>query len=218
MSGESHDPEHPLFARVYDPVMALPERFLLADHRAHLAEGLSGLVLDIGSGTGAMFPHYPATPEVTVHAVEPDPHMRRQAAERADRLPLDPTVVDAGVEDLPYPENSVDAAVAVFVFCTVPEPGAALDELARVLRPGGELRFLEHIRGRGRVGSVHDALAPAWYHAAGGCNLNRETGDVLAADERFDLFEYTRFESGLSGLLPLVRGRLERRGGVTLLG
>ena len=208
MSNGSDGPEHPFFARVYDPVMAVPERLLIADHRAHLASGLSGLVLDVGSGTGAMFPHYPVTPEVTVHAVEPDPHMRRRAAERADRLPLDPTVIDAGAADLPHPEDSVDAAVAAFVLCTVPDLGAALDELARVLRPGGELRFLEHVRGRGAVGTAHDALAPAWHRAAAGCNLDRRTGDALAADGRFDLLGYTRFGSGL---LPLVRGRLERR-------
>ncbi len=130
MSGESHDPEHPLFARVYDPVMALPERFLLADHRAHLAEGLSGLVLDIGSGTGAMFPHYPATPEVTVHAVEPDPHMRRQATERADRLPLDPAAVDAGIEDLPHPQHRVHAAGAGRVLSSVPDLRAGVAALA----------------------------------------------------------------------------------------
>ncbi len=143
MSSDSgHGPEHPLFARVYDPVMSLPERLLLADHRAHLAEGLSGMVLDIGSGTGAMFPHYPVGAELTVHGIEPDPHMRRQAVDRADRLDLD---IEVG------------------------------------------------------------------FHAAGGCNLNRRTGDTLTGDHRFELFEYDRFESGLSRFLPLIRGRLKRR-------
>jgi SAM-dependent methyltransferase len=212
MSSDSGDePEHPLFARVYDPAMSLPERLLLADHRAHLAKGLSGMVLDIGSGTGAMFPHYPAGDGLTVHGIEPDPHMRRQAVDRADRLDLDIEVVDAGAEDLPYPDDSVDAVVAVFVLCTVPSLVATLDELARVLRPGGQLRFLEHVRGRGRIGRLHDVLAPGWFHAAGGCNLNRRTGDTLTGDHRFELFEYDRFESGLSRFLPLIRGRVERR-------
>jgi SAM-dependent methyltransferase len=204
-----HDIEHPLFARIYDPVMALPERLLLADHRAHLAEGLSGKVLDLGSGTGAMFSHYPAG--LTVHGIEPDAHMRQQAADRADGLDLDIEVVEASGENLPYPDNSFDAAVAVFVLCTVQDLGATLDELARVLRPGGELRFLEHVRARGAMGRLHDAVAPGWFHVAGGCNLNRRTGDRLVCEDRFELLEYTRFESGLSRFVPLVRGRLERR-------
>ncbi len=212
MSDARSDPEHPLFARAYDPLMALPERFLLSDHRAHLADGLSGAVLDVGSGTGAMLPHYPAASDLTVHAVEPDPNMRQQATARAEKLDVHVEVVDAGAGDLPYPEDSFDAAVVAFVLCTVPDVGAALDELARVLRPGGEVRFLEHVRGRGAVGTLHDTLAPGWFHAAGGCTLNRQTGDTLVRDDRFELFEYTRFESGLSRVLPLVRGRLERRG------
>jgi SAM-dependent methyltransferase len=213
MSSETHsqDPEHPLFACIYDPVMALPERLLLADHRAHLAADLSGMVLDVGSGTGAMFPHYPAASDTTVHGIEPDPHMRRQATERADRLDPDVEVVDASAEELPYPDDSFDAVVAVFVLCTVPDVGTALDEFARVLKPGGELRFLEHVRGRGAVGRLHDTFAPGWFHVAGGCNLNRRTGDQLTGDDRFELLEYTRFESGLSRVVPLIRGRLERR-------
>ena len=205
----THEVDHPLFAQLYDPVMRLPERLLLGDHRAHLAEGLSGMVLDLGSGTGAMFPHYPA--ELTVHAVEPDPHMREQAADRAAEFETDIELVEAGGERLPYPDDSFDTAVAVFVLCTVQDLAASLDELARVVRPGGELRFLEHVRARGAAGRLHDALAPGWFHAAGGCTLNRQTGDVLTRDDRFELLEYERFESGLSQLLPLVRGRLERR-------
>jgi ubiquinone/menaquinone biosynthesis C-methylase UbiE len=208
---QSGDVDNPLFARLYDPVMSLPEQLLLADHRAHLADGLSGMVLDLGSGTGAMFPHYPK--DLTVHAIEPDPHMRRQAATRANGSETDIELVDAGGERLPYPDDTFDTAVAVFVLCTVQDLTASLDELARVLRPGGELRFLEHVRARGVTGRLHDALAPAWFHVAGGCNLNRRTGDALARDERFELLEYDRFESGLSRLLPLVRGRLERRRG-----
>ena len=207
----SQEKEYPLFARVYDPVMALPERLLLGNHRAHLAEGLSGMALDLGSGTGAMFPHFPA--ELTVHAVEPDPHMRQRAADRAADVETDIELVEAGGEQLPYPNNSFDTAVAAFVLCTVQDLSASLDELARVIRPGGELRFLEHVRARGAAGRLHDALAPGWFHVAGGCTLNRRTGDVLTRDDRFELLEYERFESGLSRLLPLVRGRLERRRG-----
>lgn len=211
MSREHSDAGVSPFARLYDPVMALPERWLLADHRAHLADGLSGRVLDLGTGTGAMLPHLARQDDLSVHGVDPDGNMRRQARERAAGLDLDVELVDARAEDLPYPDDSFDAAVAALVLCTVPDVETALDELARVLQPGGELRFLEHVRGRGAVGAVHDGLAPGWFHVAGGCNLNRETGDTLSRDDRFKLLEYTRLESGPWRLLPVVRGRLERR-------
>ena len=206
------NPAHPLLARLYDPVMAIPERTVFANHRTYLAAELSGSVLDVGSGTGAMFPHFEAVEnDLTVSAIEPDPYMRRHARERAAAVDIDVTVVDARAETLPFPENRFDAATAALVFCTIPDTEAALDEIARVLRPGGEFRFVEHVRGRGGVGFVHDALAPGWYHVAGGCNLNRQTSELFRQDGRFELLDFTRFESGVSQLLPLVRGRMERR-------
>ena len=200
---------HPLFARLYDPMMALPERTVLSSHRAHLAEGLSGRVLDIGAGTGAMFPHVADT-DCSVTAVEPDPHMRQQAEKRASSVDADITIIDAQAESLPFPNDSFDAATAVFVFCTIADVERGMDELARVLRPGGEFRFLEHVRARGALGVAHDALTPCWSCAAGGCNLDRRTGDRFQRDDRFELVKYDRFETGLTRALPLVRGRLER--------
>lgn len=159
-----------------------------------------------------MFPYYAATEaDISVEAIEPDPHMRHQAMKRADSVDLDLTIVDANAESLPFDDDSLDAAVASLVFCTIEQPESALAELARVLKPGGEVRFLEHVRARGKIGRVHDLLTPGWYHVAGGCHLNRTTGDLFRQDERFELMEYTRFESGLTRLVPLVRGRLERR-------
>lgn len=205
----SHHSEHPLFARIYDPVMALPERWLLEDHREQLTEGLSGRVLDVGSGTGAMFPYY--GPEVSVQGIEPDPAMRRRAVATAADADSDIEVTDARAEKLPYPDSSFDAAVAVFVLCTVRDLEAAIDELARVLRPGGELRVLEHVRARGAVGYLHDALAPVWFHVAGGCHLNRRTADTLLRTPAFELLEFSRSGSDLSRLVPTVRACLERR-------
>lgn len=210
-SNWERDSDHPIVAALYDPVMALPERLVFGEHREWLARGLRGDVLDIGSGTGAMFPHFTGQEALSVHAVEPDPHMRKRAIDRGQGVDLDVEVVNAVAEDLPYPEDSLDAVVTSLVLCTVDDVDAALDEIARVLRPGGELRFLEHVRGRGGVGPLHDVLAPGWFHVAGGCNLNRRTGDRLSRDDRFELLEYDRYESGLSRLVPLVRGRLERR-------
>lgn len=207
------DPGHPLVARLYDPVMTVPERAFLPNHREYLAADLSGTILDVGAGTGAMFPYFADLDEGSrsLHAIEPDPHMRKQATDRAAKLGLDVEIANGSAEDLPYENDTFDTVVASLVFCTIPDVESAFDEVARVLNSGGEFRFLEHVRASGGVGAVHDVLAPGWYHAAGGCHLNRRTGDLFRADDRFELLDYRRFDSGLTGFVPLIRGRLERR-------
>lgn len=196
--------EHPVVARLYDAVMAVPERTIMPAHREALAEGLSGRVLEIGAGTGAMFPYYE---NVELHAVEPDPHMRTQANARAEELDVAVSLSDASAETLPYDDSSFDTVVASLVFCTIPDHEAALAEVARVLEPGGEFRFLEHVRGEGVAGRAHDLLAPAWHTVAGGCHLNRETGGLFQRDERFQLDSYDRSP----GAVPMVRGRMTRK-------
>jgi SAM-dependent methyltransferase len=198
--------EHPIVARLYDPVMSLAERETLPPHRKFLADDLSGRVLDLGAGTGAMFPYF-AGADADLHAVEPDPHMRAQASERAADLDLAIGLSDASAESLPYEDDSFDVVVASFAFCTIPDHEAALSEAARVLRPGGEFRFLEHVRGEGTAGRVHDLVAPGWHAVAGGCHLNRETGALFRADDRFRLLEYEQLSGGF---MPIIRGRMER--------
>jgi ubiquinone/menaquinone biosynthesis C-methylase UbiE len=207
-------PSHPIFARLYDPVMKPAERTVLADHRRYLVDKISGAVLDLGAGTGAMFPYFSeATADggnLTLFAIEPDPHMRRQAVERARKLGLDIEIESAGAEALPFADDSFDVVVASLVFCTIPDFDTALSEVARVLKPGGEFRFLEHVRGEGAVGVAHDALAPAWHTVAGGCHLNRETDEMFRDDDRFELVDYTRVED-VPQVVPVVRGTLRRR-------
>lgn len=216
------EPTYPLFARLYDPVMRPAERTILTEHRRYLTSGISGAVLDLGAGTGAMFPYFTAvTPDaaaVTLFAIEPDPHMRRRAVERARDLGLEITIEDAGAEALPFADGSFDVVIASLVFCTIPDVDAALSEVARVLKPGGEFRFLEHVRGDGTVGVVHDVLAPAWQTLAGGCHLNRETVEVFRRDERFELVDFTRVHADRPQIVPLVRGTLKRRAKPSVLG
>lgn len=207
------DPSHPMFARLYDPVMKPAERTTLAEHRRYLADELSGAVLDLGAGTGAMFPYFgdaAADGAVTLVATEPDPYMRRRALDRARELGLEIEIESAGAEALPFADDSFDVVVASLVFCTIPDFDAALSEVARVLKPGGEFRFLEHVRGEGTVGVAHDVLAPAWKRVAGGCHLNRDTDERFRTDERFELVDYTRLEDA-PRVVPTVRGTLERR-------
>lgn len=180
MAGESV--HHPLFARCYARVSPLADRGGLAERRRALVSGLSGEVVEVGAGNGLSFPHYPA--EVTrVLAVEPEPRLRRLAREAAAAAPVPVTVVDGLAEDLPVDDASVDAVVASLVLCSVPDQEAALGEAYRVLRPGGELRFLEHVRapsrGMRRIQRACDATL--WPRLMGGCHTGRDT---LSAVER----------------------------------
>jgi len=204
---------HPLFAALYDPVTAVAERALFREHREYLARDLSGTVLDLGAGTGAMFPYFAdgaRAADLAVHAVDPDPYMRRRAERRAAGLGLDVGIVEADAGALPYADDAFDAVVSSLVLCTVPDVEAAVGEVARVLAPGGEFRFFEHVRGEGWYGAVQDAVTPAWKIAAAGCHLDRDTGEVLRAQGAFDVADVERFAPPVPLVTPFVRGRLVR--------
>ncbi|WP_254830582.1 class I SAM-dependent methyltransferase [Haloglomus salinum] len=223
-SGHDHDtegPAHPWFARLYDPVMRASEAKLFPPHREYLARDLSGDVLDLGAGTGAMLPYYETaiqSGEATITVLEPDPHMRKQAVAEARRLDIDVRVSDARAESLPFPDDSFDVVVASMVFCTIPDPAAALDEVARVLRPGGELRFLEHVAEEGWRRLAQRALAPLWSRFAGGCRLTRRTGDQFSDHAAFTVLDIQRQHLGVFPVRPFVRGTLERRDSIEEFG
>ena len=205
---------HRLFAALYDPVMTLPERIALPPHRRYLVDGLSGRVLDVGAGTGANFPYLAERAReaaLEVHAVEPDPHMRRRPRAPAREAGLSVDLRDAGAEWLPYGDGSFDAAVAGIVFCTIPDPAAALDELARVLRPGGELRFIEHVGAAGLRGRLQRLVEPVWKRLAGGCHVTRDTVGLFATHGAFEVREVERIGFGLFPAEPFLRGTLVRR-------
>lgn len=205
-----------LFAAIYDPVTAVAERALFATHREYLADGLAGRVLDLGAGTGAMFPPLSDAAEradLAVHAVEPDPHMRRRARRRAVDLGLDVRIVGADAARLPYRDGAFDAVLASLVLCTVGDLAATLDEAARVLAPGGELRVYEHVHGEGWYGRAQEIATPAWRVAAAGCHLDRDTDDRLRAHDRFEVVELDQLTPPVPPVTPFVRGRLRLRGG-----
>ncbi len=191
---------HPLFARFYatlaGPVL---EKAGIAEHRRRLLAGLTGDVIEIGAGNGLNFPHYP--PEVTrVVAVEPEPNLRTLAQTEARSAPVPVEIESARAERLPFPDASFDAAVVCLTLCSIADPGTALVELRRVLRPDGQLRFFEHVRSGSpamrRVQRVLDATV--WPRLMGGCHTGRDThtalttaGFTLTAVDRFD-FPATR--------------------------
>jgi ubiquinone/menaquinone biosynthesis C-methylase UbiE len=184
---------HPIFARCYARVGHLMDT-VVADHRRRLLAGLEGRVLEVGAGNGLNFPHYPAT-VTEVLAVEPEPYLRHLALAAARQAPVPIRVVDGTAEALPAPDASFDAVVASLVLCTVAELDRALAEARRVLRPGGTLRFYEHVRADDpRLARWQDRLERPWGWLVGGCHPNRDTvaaitaaGLRVVALDRFDL-------------------------------
>jgi ubiquinone/menaquinone biosynthesis C-methylase UbiE len=135
-----------LMAAVYDHVMQSAEAACLTAWRKDLLSSANGAVLELGAGTGANLAFYP--PAVTnVTLVEPDPHMRRklEMARRRAPSPERFEVVPGDAGALGFNEASFDTVVSTLVLCTVPAPRRALAEVARVLRPEGQLLYLEHV-------------------------------------------------------------------------
>ena len=204
---------HPLFARFYYLLSGSAERAGTTGHRQELLAGLTGTVIELGAGNGLNFAHYP--PGVrAVLAVEPDKFLRQKAALAALRAPVPVHVVEGEAESLPAEDTSLDAAVASLVLCSVPSPPRALAELRRVLRPGGELRFYEHVRSDTPEGArLQDRADVLWPFLGGGCHPNRDTVAAIAA-AGFAIEEERRFAFRPSVLAapvaPHVIGRARR--------
>jgi ubiquinone/menaquinone biosynthesis C-methylase UbiE len=172
--------QHPRFARMYERMSVEADRST-AELRRRLLAGLSGRVVEVGAGNGLNFPHYPTTVTEIV-AVEPDDLLRAAAERAAAGAPVRVVVVPGHADALPYDEDSFDAVVMSLVLCSVPDQRVTLVEARRVLRPGGELRFFEHVRSPGPVrGILQDLITPLWRLFAGGCRPNRETARAISA-------------------------------------
>lgn len=173
--------QHPRFARAYERISAESEERGTAEKRDRVLSGLSGRVVEVGAGNGMNFGHYPDTVTEVV-AVEPEDRLRERA-ERAGAGASVPVRVVAGhAGALPVEDGAFDAVVASLVLCSVTDVAAALAEIRRVLRPGGELRFFEHVRSANPMfGVLEDALSPLWSRMGGGCRLNRDTEASIRA-------------------------------------
>lgn len=184
---------HPVFARLYARLGASAERNGVGAHRRSLLTGLSGSVIEVGAGSGLNFSHYPAAVTHVV-AVEPEPHLRSLAEQAATAAPLPITIADGIAEQLPAADHQFDAVVATLMLCSVRDPAAALREMHRVLRPGGELRFMEHVRaeslGLRRIQRLADATC--WPRCFGGCHASRDPLAAIAA-AGFRVGEVTTF-------------------------
>ena len=160
---------------LYDACCALYERLGLGRWRQWLVESAAGAVLDVGCGTGRNLPLY--RPGVRVVGID----VSAEALARARRRRPDVPLVRADAEALPFRTGAFDTVVSGLVFCSVPDAGRGLLEVKRVLRPGGTLRMLEHVRATGGLKArVQDRWQPLWTRITGGCHWNRDTEATVA--------------------------------------
>jgi len=166
---------HPLFARFFTRCAPAAERLGGSAHREELLEGLEGRVIEVGAGSGLNFAHYPSTVTEVV-AVEPEPYLRARATDAARQAPVPLRVVEGTAESLPVEADAFDAAVASLVLCSVANQATALAELSRVLRPGGELRFYEHILAeKPSLARLQRRVDLFWPYFGAGCHTSRDT-------------------------------------------
>lgn len=191
MVSTDHQP-HPVFARFYQRAGPLMELGGMTMHRRQLLAGLTGEVIEIGAGSGLNFGYYPSGVNRVV-AVEPEPRLRGAAAHAAARAPARVEVTGGVAGRLPAPDASFDAAVVSLVLCSIPDLAAGLGEIRRVVRPGGELRFLEHVVGETpRLRLAQRVLdATVWPFLFGGCHLSRDTATAITA-AGFTICQLTR--------------------------
>ncbi len=177
--------------------------------RAALLGEARGRVVEIGAGTGVNLALYgDGVEDLTL--VEPDPHMGARLRERlaAGGGTAPARLVAAPAEAIPFEDDTFDTGVATLVLCTIPDPVAALDELARVLKPGGRLLFIEHVRSDdpGRA-QWQDRLEKPWRFLADGCHCNRDTAAALHASAfRVDRIEEGKMPKAPPIVRPLIRG------------
>lgn len=178
MAGTLHEK---LFAAIYDPMQAAGERTWLGATRADLLGGITGTVAEIGGGTGANLPHYRAADRVVIG--EPDDEMRARLGDKLGRARVPVAISADSADRIEAPDDSFDAVVSTLVLCTVPDPSAALAETRRVLRPGGRLYFLEHVRGHDDdVIRKKERIEPFWSWLALGCHVTRDTVGLLESE------------------------------------
>lgn len=212
------------FARLYDRALKSSEENGLGAMRAQLLAEARGRVIEIGAGTGVNVDLYgDAVEDLTL--VEPDAHMaarlraRLEAGEGAHggetagagsgAGPHAPKhLVEAPAEALPFADDTFDTAVATLVLCTIPDPVAAIGELARVLKPGGRLLFIEHVRSRHPdLARWQDRLEKPWRFLGDGCHCNRDTEATLAASAfKIETIEHGKLPKAAPIVRPLIRG------------
>lgn len=160
--------------------------------RAKVVPLATGYVLEVGIGSGLNLPHYDADAVSSVCGLDPSEELRQRAEPVAKQVPFPVDFVSAPAEEMPLHDGSFDTAVVTYTLCSIPDPGAALREIARVLKPGGRLLFCEHgIAPDEAVRRWQDRLNGPWGRFSGGCHLNRDIPALI----REGGFEVTGLEA-----------------------
>ncbi len=195
---------HPRFSRYYERTsQSDEERRLIEPLRRELLALARGVVLEVGAGTGLNFPFYEPGKVTRVEAIEPDAMMLSYARNRLPQARVPLNLTQARAETLPFEDGSFDCAVATLVFCSVGDPLRGLREIRRVLKPGGTLLLLEHVRARGRFAALlQDLIVPLTTRFAGNCHWNRNTGQAVL-DAGFEVHEKRSFRAWLLPMLFL---------------
>lgn len=195
-----------LFAAAYDRMLAGAERGELGARRREMVGRAAGRTLELGSGTGLNLPHYADTVTDLV-LTEPFAPMaarlRAKLSQGVGREDRGAQVVETPAESLPFEDDSFDSVVATLVLCTVDDPAAVVSEVGRVLRPGGSLILLEHVRAETPgLARAQDLLHGPWFLLGHGCHCNRDTVAVIRGSQ----LEFESLERGeMSGVAPLVK-------------
>jgi SAM-dependent methyltransferase len=196
-----------VFAVVYDPFLWVGERMGMRALRRDLLGQARGRTVELGAGTGLNLAHYRDDIDELLLS-EPEAPMRARLEREVRRSGRAARVLDAPAERLPFDDASVDTVVSTLVLCTVDEPDVALREIARVLRPDGQLLFVEHIRSESaRLAAWQDRLAGPWRRFAEGCRCNRATLELIrAGDLEIDELRQASWRGMPSIVRPLVAG------------
>jgi ubiquinone/menaquinone biosynthesis C-methylase UbiE len=197
-----------LFAAGYDVFMKTAEKTTFGEHRRSLLGGVRGRVVEIGGGTGANLPYYGSGVEELVITEPEEPMARRLEGKLGEHPDLPVRVVRAPAEALPVEDAGFDYAVSTLVLCTVDDPARALAEIRRVLKPGGQLIFLEHVRSDDpKLAKWQDRLHGLQYRFGHGCNCNRPTLSYVK-DAGFEVpqLEHDEVKKAPPILRPLIVG------------
>jgi ubiquinone/menaquinone biosynthesis C-methylase UbiE len=199
------------FALGYDFFFARAERAGLRELRLRTLAEATGRTLEIGAGTGLNHDLYPpAVSELVL--TEPFGPMAAQLRKKAAALQVPVTVVEAPAERLPFADASFDTVTLTLVLCTVPDPDAALREIARVLKPDGRFLFFEHVRSEDpQLARWQDRLHGPWRTFGHGCHCNRDTAATISRSP----LQVERLERGeIEMMPPLVRPMVLGRAGL----
>lgn len=201
---------HPRFTVFYNQMMQRPlVRRQFDPLRSEIVGQAHGVALEVGAGGGQNFPFYDPKNVMRVEAVEPDEAMLIYAERSRADAPVPITLTRASVETLPFPDAHFDSMVVALVLCSVRDPERSLREIKRVLKPGGDLLLLEHVRAQGKMtAKVQDALVPLTTRCLGNCHWNRDTGRLLV-ESGFEIVSQRLLGGGLQPFLIVHARRTE---------